>query len=68
MTRPFDPRELRRTILRMAYAGSTVHIACALSLVEIFAVLYRSYLRYDRANPLTRGRDYLGIRVAKTLN
>ncbi len=25
----FDCQRLRRTVLRMAYSGSTVHIACA---------------------------------------
>ena len=42
--RPFDARRLRRTVLRMSKAGSTVHVACAFSLVEMLAVLYRSHL------------------------
>lgn len=54
----FDPRELRKTVLRMAYAGSTVHIACAFSLIEIMAVLYRSQLRLG-AGPRADDRDYL---------
>ena len=54
----FDPRRLRQTILEMAYAGSTVHIACAFSLVEILAVLYRSHLRLG-SQPGAAGRDYL---------
>ena len=54
----FDPRQLRRAVLRMAFAGSTVHIPCALSLVEILAVLYRNHLRYDRADPHWPVRDY----------
>jgi transketolase len=41
---PFDARRLRRTVLRMSKAGSTVHVACAFSLIEILAVLYRSHL------------------------
>jgi hypothetical protein len=41
----FDPIQLRQTVLRMAHAGSSVHIACAFSLIEILAVLYRSFLR-----------------------
>jgi transketolase len=57
--RPFDPRQLRQTILRMAYAGSTVHIACAFSIVEILAVLYRSHLRLGSGGPRTQNRDYL---------
>jgi len=43
----------------MAYAGSTVHIACAFSIVELLAVLYRSHLRYPGNDPLAKGRDYL---------
>jgi transketolase len=54
----FDPRELRKTVLRMAYAGSTVHIACAFSLIEIMAVLYRSQLRLGDG-PRAADRDYL---------
>jgi transketolase len=54
----FVPASLRGTILRMAYQGSTVHIACAFSLVEILAVLYRRHLRLG-AGPDDPGRDYL---------
>lgn len=42
--RRFHPADLRRTVLKMAHAGSTVHIACAFSIIEILAVLYRSHL------------------------
>jgi transketolase len=55
----FDPRQLRRTILQMAYAGSTVHIACAFSIVEILAVLYRSYLELDETLGTSPHRHYL---------
>ena len=43
----------------MAFAGSTVHIACAFSIIEILAVLYRSFLRYPGNDALAEGRDYL---------
>lgn len=43
----------------MAYAGSTVHIACAFSLIEILAVLYRSHLRLGSQGPCSPDRDYL---------
>ncbi|GHF37131.1 transketolase [Deinococcus metalli] len=58
ITAPLDATLLRRSVLRMAHAGSTVHIACAFSIVEILAVLYRGWLRH---NPLPQapGRDYL---------
>jgi transketolase len=57
--RPFDPTRLRKAILEMAYAGSSVHIACAFSIVEIIAVLYRSFLRYKLNDPRWEERDYL---------
>ena len=56
---PFDPARMRRTVLEMAYAGSTVHIACAFSLIELLAVLYRNHLRYPGNDPRAEGRDYL---------
>src|SRR5262245_6974204 len=56
---PFDSKRLRRTILDMAYAGSSVHIDCAFSIVESLAVLYRSILRYRASDPDWDGRDYL---------
>ena len=43
----------------MAYSGSSVHVACAFSIVEILAVLYSRHLRYPDGrfdHPL---RDYL---------
>src|SRR5947209_16589888 len=58
MNQPFDPRTLRRTVLRLAHAGNSVHIACAFSLVEMLAVLYRSHLRLGDG-PDDPRRDYL---------
>lgn len=55
----FDSRKLRRTVLEMAYAGSTVHIACAFSIIEILAVLYRSHLNLGDGSVTATGRDYL---------
>lgn len=54
----FETKKLRKTILDMAYAGSTVHIGCAFSIVEILAVLYRNYLRYPENNPSAIERDF----------
>ena len=54
-----DAKKLRKTILNMAYAGSTVHIGCAFSIVEILAVLYRSHLNFANNNPEDALRDYL---------
>lgn len=55
----FKPARLRRTVLDMAFAGSTVHIGCAFSIIELLAVLYRGHLRYPGNDPRAEGRDYL---------
>lgn len=56
---PFNARRLRRTVLEMAYSGATVHVACAFSLTDILAVLYRQHLRYPDNDPDGAARDYL---------
>lgn len=56
---PFSAKKLRKLVLDMAYAGSTVHIGCAFSIIEILAVLYRNHLRYPDNDPKALGRDYL---------
>jgi len=55
----FAPARMRRTVLEMAYAGSTVHIACAFSIIELVTVLYRNHLRYPDNQPRAEGRDFL---------
>jgi transketolase len=57
--RKFDPAALRRTVIEMAYAGSTGHIAPAFSIIEILGVLYRSHLNLGDGKPESPGRDYL---------
>jgi transketolase len=54
----FDAKKLRRTVLEMAFAGSSVHIGCAFSIIEILAVLYRNWLRLG-TGPDDPNRDYL---------
>lgn len=58
-SKDFSVKVLRKTVLDMAYAGATVHIGCAFSIIEILAVLYRNYLRYPENDPLNPSRDYL---------
>ena len=55
----FEPKKLRKTILDMAFAGSTVHIGCAFSIVELLSVLYCKYLRYPDNDPNAHLRDYM---------
>lgn len=56
---PFDSARLRRTVLDMAYAGQTVHIGCAFSIIELMAVLYRSHLRFSPSDPAWPERDMM---------
>jgi transketolase len=43
----------------MAFSGSSAHIGCAFSIIELLAVLYRDHLRYPGNDPLAQNRDYL---------
>lgn len=43
----------------MAHAGASVHVACAFSIVEICAVLYRHHLRFPGNQADAPERDYL---------
>jgi len=54
----FNPIKLRKTVLDMAFAGSTVHIACAFSIIELLSVLYKKHLRYRQNDPCDSHRDY----------
>jgi len=54
----FSPKKLRKTVLDMAYAGSTVHIGCAFSIIELLSVLYENHLNYPENNPFNKDRDY----------
>jgi transketolase len=55
----FDSVAIRKTILDMAFAGSTVHIGCAFSIVELLTVLYRNHLNFDATDPHAAHRDYM---------
>lgn len=55
----FNPVNLRKTVLEMAYKGQSVHVGCAFSLIEVCAVLYRSILNLGDRTPRAADRDYL---------
>ncbi|TGL57198.1 transketolase [Leptospira ognonensis] len=38
---------LRQDVLNMAKVGNSVHIGCAFSMIELFAVLYEKFVRFD---------------------
>lgn len=50
-------KDLRRKILATLAAGGRGHVGAALSLVEIFRVLYDDVLRFDAKNPKWNERD-----------
>lgn len=54
-----EPKELRKSILRMAHAGDSVHIACAFSIIEICCVLYSNFIQYEKKNLENPLRDHL---------
>jgi len=47
-TQTFDTKALRKTVLDMAYAGSTVHIGCAFSIIELLATQRVASICMDR--------------------
>ena len=56
-----EPKNLRRNIIDMAYTGSSVHIACAFSIVEICSVLYSKILKFNKNNADDPSRDILAL-------
>ncbi len=50
-------RRIRATVLRMAHAGRTPHVASALSVVDLLTGLYFSALRVDPRTPEDPARD-----------
>jgi transketolase len=53
----FSPRNLRKTVLDMAYSGSTVHIPCAFSIIEMCSVIYSKFMK-SQTGPDDPHRDY----------
>lgn len=56
----FSPNNIRKHVLEMAYSGSTVHIPCAFSIVELVSVLYKDVLRLGDG-PDDPNRDYFAL-------
>jgi transketolase len=57
----FEPKSLRRKILKMAHDGQSVHVGCAFSLIEIFAVLYRSFLHSTASSVSDPSRNLITL-------
>lgn len=56
----FSPNNIRKLILEMAYGGSTVHIPCAFSIVEMTSVLYSKFLNLG-TDPQDPARNYFAL-------
>ncbi|OGL41488.1 MAG: hypothetical protein A3C43_01315 [Candidatus Schekmanbacteria bacterium RIFCSPHIGHO2_02_FULL_38_11] len=50
--------EYRKRIVEMVRKGKDGHIPSAFSIVDIIAILYKNYLRFDPENPDWEDRDY----------
>ena len=54
-------REVRKDIIRSISNFSSGHVGGSLSMVEILAVLYKKYMKFDPKNPKLEGRDRLVV-------
>src|SRR3990167_4367754 len=50
--------EYRKRIVEMVRKGKDGHIPSAFSIVDIIAILYKNYIRFDPKNPEWENRDY----------
>jgi transketolase len=53
-----DSIQIRRRILEMSFAGQSVHVPSAFSIVEMVRVLHDKHLRYPENNPAATDRDF----------
>jgi transketolase len=56
----FSPQNIRKLVLEMAHGGSTVHIPCAFSIVELCSVLYSKFLNLG-TDPKDPQRNYFAL-------
>jgi transketolase len=50
--------QIRKRILEMSFAGQSVHVPSAFSIVELVRVLHEKHLRYPSNNPDSVDRDF----------
>lgn len=51
-------KKLRKKIVQMVYKGKDGHIPSAFSILDIIAILYKHFLKFDPKNPKCEDRDY----------
>lgn len=52
-----DSNKLRQNVIDMAKNGNSVHIGCAFSMIELFAILYEKFAKIDLKNLENPERD-----------
>jgi transketolase len=50
-------QKVRRHVIEMTHCGNSSHVASALSIIDVVAVLYGKVMRYDVKNPKNLDRD-----------
>jgi transketolase len=55
----FSSSALRKTVLKMSFAGQSVHIGCAFSIIEIVQVIYSKLVDVTKIQKLDKDRDYI---------
>lgn len=60
-SKDIDPTVIRRTIVDFAWSGSSGHIGCAFSLVEILATLFEGFVNINLEDKNDESRDILAL-------
>ncbi|WP_411822922.1 transketolase [Leptospira sp. 'Mane'] len=57
LNKPLSSEQLRINVIQMAKNGNSVHIGCAFSMIELFAVLYEKFVSVDLTDLNNPERD-----------
>jgi transketolase len=57
LNKPLSSNKLRTHVINMAKNGNSVHIGCAFSMIELFAVLYEKFVAMDLTDLSNQERD-----------
>lgn len=54
-----NPKDHRKTILKMAFEAQSVHVGCAFSIVEIVHTIYSKFVDLEKIKSLDPDRDFI---------
>src|SRR5215213_990829 len=57
--RNLTPAVLRKRVIDMAFAGNSVHIGCAFSIIEILTTIYSRFVRFPGNRVDDPARDFV---------